>query len=260
MRFSTSSLMARLGATFVGLLLACSAVQANDAGKKKAAFPKGNYAALDALPDWGGVWTLNRGASGAPRERPALKGKYLQEYQTWQKAVQENNGVVPRVGSNCRPPGMPGIMSVGQYPIEFMFTPGRITIHHEAWMQWRVIYTDGRPHPPADEWDPTFYGHSIGKWEGNTLIVDTIGIKETVPLGHGMNHSDKLRITERMYLAKDDRDTLVVEMILEDPLALEKPWHSTLTFKRSREWELIEFICAENDRNQVDEQGHTLFE
>lgn len=261
MRFANPPLMARLGAICAALIFASSAAQANEPAKKTgAAYPKGQYAALDALPDWGGVWTLNRGTPGAPRERPALKGKYLQEYQAWQKAVKDNNGVVPRVGSNCRPPGMPGIMSVGQYPIEFMFTPGRITVHHEAWMQWRIIYTDGRPHPPADEWDPTFYGHSIGKWEGSTLVVDTIGVKETVPLGQGMNHSDKLRITERIQLAKDDPDTLVVEMTVEDAEALEKPWRNTLTFKRSREWELIEFICAENDRNPVNEEGYTLFE
>jgi hypothetical protein len=262
MRFANPPLMARLSAMCAGLILAGSAVQANDAAKKTgAAYPKGQYAALDKLPDWGGVWTLNRARGGGPpRERPALKGKYLQEYQAWQKAVEENNGVVPRVGNNCRPPGMPGIMSVGQYPIEFMFTPGRVTIHHEAWMQWRIIYTDGRPHPPADEWDPTFYGHSTGKWEGDTLVVDTIGVKETVPLGQGMNHSDKIRITERMQLAKDDPDTLVVDITVEDPLALEKPWRNTLTFKRSREWELIEFICAENDRNPVNEEGFTQFE
>jgi hypothetical protein len=135
-----------------------------------------------------------------------------------------------------------------------------VTVHHEAWMQWRPIYTDGRPHPAESDWDPTFYGHSVGRWEGDTLVVDTVGIKESVPLAQGMRHSDKLRIVERMHLAKGDADTLVVEMTVEDPLALEKPWSNTLTFKRSREWELIEFICAENDRNPVNEEGYTLFE
>lgn len=225
--------------------------------------PKGHYAALDALPDWGGVWVLNRpaGVPAAPgvsgSERPVLKGKYLQDYQAWQHEVESKGGQVAREGSYCTPPGMPGIMGIGQYPIEFLFTPGRVTTHHEAWMQWRNIYTDGRGHP--DDLDPTFEGDSIGHWEGATLVVDTVGIKSTVALGMGMKHSDKLHIIERMHLAKGDSDTLVVEMTAEDPEALAKPWTHTLTFKRSRDWQLLEFECAENDRNPVDPNGNTGF-
>src|SRR5690606_3654587 len=65
---------------------------------------------------------------------------------------------------------------------------------------------------------------------------------------------------ERMHLAKDDPDTLVVEMTIEDPEALEKPWNITHRYTRSRDAELIELICAENDRNPVDEHGFTQFE
>jgi hypothetical protein len=226
---------------------------------KTAAWPKGQYAALDKLPDWGGIWTLKFPPPGS-RERPVLKGDYRKDYEAWRKLVETNHGVAPRVGSNCMPPGMPGIMGVGQYPIEFMFTPGRVTTHHEAWMQWRIIYTDGRPHPAPEDYDPTFAGHSIGKWEGDTLVVDTVAIKDTIPLGQGMKHSDKLHIVERIALKKDDPDTLIVEMSIEDPIALEKPWQLTHTFTRSRDTELIEFVCAENDRNPVDESGHTQFE
>jgi hypothetical protein len=221
------------------------------------AHPKGHYAGLDALPDWGGVWVLNRPPPGTTAEKPMLKGQYLKDYQAWQHEVEAKGGQVAHEGSYCIPPGMPGIMSVGQYPMEFLFTPGRVTTHHEAWMQWRNIYTDGRGHP--DDLEASFYGDSIGHWEGGTLVVDTIGIKPTVPLAMGMKHSDKMHITERIHLAKDDPDTLVVEMTVEDPMALAKPWSHTLTYKRSREWQLLEFICAENDRNPVDSQGNTGF-
>jgi hypothetical protein len=223
-----------------------------------AAFPKGHYAALNALPDWGGVWTLEFPAPGAKRERPQLKGKYLEDYQAWQKEVESTHGQVPHKGSYCTPPGMPGIMGVGQYPIEFLFTPGRVTIHHEAWMQWRNVFTDGRPHPP--DLDPTFYGDSIGHWDGGTLVVDTIGIKTTTALGMGMEHSDKLHIIERIHLADHDPNTLIDDMTLEDPDALEKPWRTSYTFHRSRDQNLLEFICAENDRNPVDAEGKTGFE
>lgn len=236
---------------------AALAADAQEAPKTGAAFPKGHYGALDKLPDWGGVWVLNFSPA---RERPTLKGKYLELHQEWQRITEANQGMAPRVGSNCRPPGMPGIMAIGQYPTEFLFTPGRITLLHEAWMQWRIVFTDGRPHPPADEWESTFYGHSVGRWEGDTLVVDTVGIKDTVPLQAGMTHSDQLHIVERMYLAKDSPDTLVVEMVVEDPPALQQPWHQKFTYKRERDWSLVEFICAENDRNPVDASGQTLFD
>jgi hypothetical protein len=225
-----------------------------------AAYPKGTYSTLDNLPDWGGVWVLQfrRPPAGSPpAEQPALKGPYLARYQAWQKEVRENNGVVRKDTSNCMPPGMPNMMGTGQYPIEFLFTPGRVTTHHEAWMQFRAIYTDGRGHP--EDLEPGIFGHSIGRWEGQTLVVETIGIKTITELGAGMKHSDKLKITERIALSPTDENTLTVEMTMEDPEALEKPYVRRLTFTRQRDWSLMEFVCAENDRNPVDKDGHTTF-
>ncbi len=186
---------------------------------------------------------------------PPLKGKYKDQYEAWKADVRANNGVVKSAASHCMPPGMPGIMSLPQYPYEFLFTPGRVTINQEAWMTTRHIWTDGRPHPTDPE--PGFFGHSIGHWEGSTLVADTIGIKDSVPLGMGMNHSDKLHVTERIHLKDGDPDTLVDEMTIEDPDALEHPYTTTATYRRDRYGELLEFVCAENDRNQVDEKGDT---
>ena len=235
------------------------AADAPEAAGPPAAHPQGHYSELNKLPDWGGVWTLNfRPAPGVKRETPQLKGKYLESYQTWQHIADTNHGEVPHNGSYCKPPGMPGIMMVGQYPIEFLFTPGRVTIHHEAWMQLRSIWMDGRKHP--DDWDPTFYGHSTGRWEGSTLVVDTVGIKTTTEIRNGMPHSEQMHVVERIHLAKDDPNTLMDELMVEDPLALATPWHNVLTYKRSRDQDLLEFVCAENDRNPVDATGHTGLE
>ena len=217
--------------------------------------PKGHYATLDALPDWGGVWSLKRNPPGTVAEQPELVGEYLLDYQEWQRLVREHEGNAPRRGSNCRPPGMPGMMGTAQYPIEFLFTPGRVTILFEAWMQWRKIWTDGRPHP--DDLETGFFGHSVGRWQGDTLVIDTVGIKDTVDLGMGMRHSDQLRINERIYLAPDRPDTLVVEMVVTDAVALAKPWHRRFEYGRVRDGELYEFVCAENDLNPLDEHGYT---
>ncbi len=241
------------------LSVAVAAQGAAPAAKAVTSYPKGHYTSLNSLPDWGGVWVLNfnRPSPGAVPNQPALQGQYLQDYQAWRDAVKANGGEVPHEGSYCAPPGMPGIMSVGQYPIEFLFTPGRITIHHEAWMQWRNVYTDGRGH--AEDLDPTFQGDSIGHWQGTTLVVDTIGVKTSTAMGQGMKHGAKMRIIERIHLTPKDPDTLVDEMTIEDPEALAKPWTRSLTFKRSRELQLLEFECAENDRNPVDSAGKTGF-
>ena len=242
--------------TALAVTTAATAVAAPESSGPPAAFPHGHYAGINQLPDWGGVWTYNfMPPPGTKRETPALKGQYLADYQAWQKIAAANHGEVPHDGSYCRPPGMPGIMLVGQYPIEFLFTPGRVTIHHEAWMQLRSIWTDGRGHP--DDWDATFYGHSTGHWQGQTLVVDTVGIKTITELRPGMKHSDKIHITEHFHLAPDDKDTLVDDMLVEDPEALEHPWNAVLTYKRARDQDLMEFECAENDRNPVDANGNT---
>jgi hypothetical protein len=129
-------------------------------------------------------------------------------------------------------------------------------------MQWRTIYTDGRKHPA--DLDLTFQGDSIGQWEGGTLVVETVGLKENLGLtlatrGPVPAHSAKLRILERMHLDPKDSDSLVVEMTLEDPDALVEPYEQTLTYKRDRDQMLLEFVCAENDRNPVDATGNTTF-
>ncbi len=224
-----------------------------------AGHPKGNYHALDALPDWGGIWFVAGGASGmgGGPALPKLKGEYRERYEAWRAEVAANNGVTRRDRSNCSPPGMPRIMRLGQYPYEFLFTPGRVTINQEAWMQTRTIWTDGRKH--KEDPDPTFMGDSIGHWEGDTLVVDTIGISDRLDIDTGMPHSSQFHLVERIHLDPNDPDVLVNEMRMEDPEALEEPFEVTVRYRRDRHGSLIEFQCAENDRNPIDEEGNTEF-
>jgi len=226
-----------------------------------APFPKGHYGALDALPDWGGIWfaLFTPPAPGAtPPPRPKLKGAYKDKYEAWRKEIAANHGVEKSERSHCAPPGMPGIMQIPQYPFEFLFTPGRVTINQEAWMQTRRIWTDGRKH--LDDPDPSYFGDSIGKWDGDTLVVDTIGINDALPLTAGMPHSAKLHITERIHLKPGDPDTLVNEITVDDADALAEPFKTTVNYRRDRYGKLLEFECSENDRNPVDANGKTEFE
>jgi hypothetical protein len=219
-----------------------------------AAQPKGHYATLDALPDWGGAWVLEAQRGVAPNPAPEPKGAYKQRYLALKAQADANHGEFPRVGSSyCAPPGIPYQAGLAQYPNEYLFTPGRVTVLMEAWTQVRRIFTDGRKHP--GDLEASFYGHSIGHWEGQTLVVDTVGLKPGSLIAAGMGHSDKERIAERIHLSPTDPDQLVDEITVTDPEALERPWSAVYRYRRHREWELLEFACAENDRNPVGASG-----
>ena len=210
------------------------------------------WAELAKLPDFGGVWEVTRGpapAAGAarpvPPEQPAFTPKYAELLKAYRAHPPQDSAA-----ANCVPAGMPGVM--GQpYPLEFIISPGKVTVIAEAYMQVRHIYTDGRPHP--EDPDLTFNGHSIGKWEKDTLVVDTIGFSPLTTLGAGMQHSDKMHIVERMRLAAPDN--LEIVTTIDDKEALTKPFSRTANFGRHRDWTTAEYICQENNRNSVDESG-----
>jgi hypothetical protein len=227
---------------------------------QSAGFTQGRYVQLDTLPDWGGIWFLQLdGTAMGPPPQPPLQGEYLANWQRWRDQVRAADGVELRSTSNCAPPGLPHIMTLPQYPYEFLFTPGRVTINQEAWMQTRTIWTDGRGHPPLEEITPSYHGHSIGHWEGNTLVVDTIGISDQLEVGEGAKHSDQFRLVERISLSPDNPDVLVNELTMTDPVAFSGPYQLRVSYRRDRHGALIEFQCAENDRNPVDENGNTLY-
>ena len=145
---------------------------------------------------------------------------------------------------------MPGIM--GQpYPMEFLLTPGQVTIVIEAYTQVRHIYTDGRPLPQDP--DLTFHGTSVGRWEGDALVVDTVGFSPLTQLDRGVPHGDKMRIRERFRLT--DPDTMSIETTVVDPDVLAAPFISTRMLKRHRNWTIAEYVCEENNRNSVDASG-----
>jgi hypothetical protein len=224
-----------------------------------AAHPKGHYAALDALPDWGGIWFVIAPPPGsAPAAQPKLKGEYLARREAFVAEARANDGVTRRDRSYCSPPGMPRIMRLAQYPYEFIFAPGRVTINQEAWMQTRTVWTDGRAH--EEDPDPSFMGDSIGHWEGDTLVIDTIGISGALEIDTGWPHSDRFHLVERIHLDPSDPDVLVNEMRMEDPDALAEPFEVVARYRRDRYGKLIEFQCSENDRNPVDENGVTQFD
>jgi len=207
-----------------------------------------DWAALAKLPDFTGVWEVagegrNRGV--APQAGPSLTPEYAAKRDALRASAREDNET-----ANCLPAGMPAIM--GQpYPMEFLITPGKVTIVIEAYTQVRHIYTDGRTLP--EDPDLKFHGTSVGRWEGDTLVVDTVGFSPLTQLDRGVSHSEKMRIAERFRLT--DPDTMTIETTITDSDALTTPYTTNRTLKRHRNWTIAEYICEENNRNFVDQSG-----
>ncbi|HTX15744.1 MAG TPA: hypothetical protein VMD77_10650 [Candidatus Baltobacteraceae bacterium] len=233
-----------------------------------------DWAAIAKLPDFTGVWEeplgggsgsliLEPGASqqnlsGPPKTAATSKfptfprppGLPLTPEWAAKVAALKAHAAEDNTTANCLPPGMPEIM--GQpYPYEFLLTPGQVTIVGEAYMIVRHIYTDGRPLPTDP--DPTFFGTSIGHWEGNTLVVESVGFSPLTTIDSITPHSDKMRILERFQLV--DPNTMSIETTVIDPIALTHPYTTTRILKRHRNWTIDEYICEENNRNSVTRNG-----
>jgi hypothetical protein len=229
-------------------------------GADASKLPGGTWATIAQLPDMNGVWEMTFGGRRAAQSSatrgagdfgPPQQFVLTPAYAALQKEFQANPPHDSPM-ANCVPPGMPGIMTQ-PYPIEVLYTPGMVTVIAEAFMQVRHIYTDGRAHP--DDPDLTYNGNSIGHWEGDTLVVDSVGFTKDTPLGMnmGVKHSEKMHIVERFHLA--DPKTLEITTTIDDPEALTKPVTRTTTYARHPDWTLAEYICQQNNRNFVDASG-----
>jgi hypothetical protein len=111
---------------------------------------------------------------------------------------------------------------------------------------YRQIFLDNRPHPP-EVWNPSWLGHSVGRWEGDTLAIDTVGFNEMAG-GVGV-HTEQLHVVER--LKRPDLAHMTVDMTIEDPGAYTKPWTKSVSFQLAPNEEVLEFICAENNKDPL---------
>jgi hypothetical protein len=127
--------------------------------------------------------------------------------------------------------------------MEIIQTPGRVLMVYEFNHFVRQIFTDGRKH--STDLGPTWMGDSIGKWEGDTLVADTIGFNDKTWLDRmGHPHSEDMHLVERF--RRVDPNTLKINLTIEDPKAYTKPWTSELTFQFRKDWNITELICEDN--------------
>ncbi len=136
------------------------------------------------------------------------------------------------------------------FPLEILQSRGQVTVIEEAFTQVRRILLD-RPQKKIDDVEPGFYGYSVGKWEGDTLVAETIGVKDSVRYNN-MPHSNQMRIRERITLKSPD--ILWNEITIDDPVTLDKPWTYVVALKRMPDYILLEYVCEDN-REYADEKG-----
>lgn len=153
--------------------------------------------------------------------------------------------------SRCVFPGVPRVNN-SPYPMRIVHLPDTVIILYEYMHNYRLVPTDGRDHP-ADIL-PSLMGHSVGRWEGDTLVIDTIGLTDRTWLDdHGNRHSDALRVTERF--RRVSADQLWYEATIDDPTFYTKPWTNGWMMPLAPpDWELGEYACT--DFNQVSDGGH----
>lgn len=173
-------------------------------------------------------------------------------FQPKAKAIQEAYDEADRLGhpmsdaaTQCLPHGVPRSM-LAPYPIQIIQTPGQMTILHEASHNVRLIYMDVEH---SRNLKPTFMGESVAHWEGDTLVIDTIGLNDQTMMDRGgSTHSDQLHVVERMRKISEGSQLEDV-FTFEDPVTFTRPWSSRIVFEWRPDVKILEAVCEENNRD-----------
>ena len=226
-----------------------------------------------AMPDWSGVWqmignTVFDQATKVPANGVAgLAGttEAIPYNAEWRKKYEANMARVaidrfPDPVTTCgTPSGFPRDMNTPDTN-EFVVRPEESWILTENGPNVVRIYTDGRAHLGPDDIWPTYTGDSVGHWEGDTLVFDTIGLQafpNTIIDRTGAINSQSLHVVTRM--RKIDDKTMEADMTLDDPVAFTRPWHVVKRYRKLKDGSRVfDYACAENQRNIVTPSGKTL--
>jgi hypothetical protein len=192
--------------------------------------------------DLSGVWMERQNTITFSSQEPPFMPWAEEKYKT----VKPGYGPRATADSedpilNCLPPGVPRIMLI-PFPMQIIQIPGEAIMLFEYDHYIRHIYLNRPEHPK--ELDLTWMGDSIGWWERNILVVDTIGLNDKTWLDQvGHPHSDALHVVER--IRRVDHDTLLDDLTIDDPKAYKKPWTGQQIFKLRANWHLLEYVCQD---------------
>jgi hypothetical protein len=241
---------------FLAAILALSIAHAQSAAEKsKQPGSAKAGAAVAHTPDISGVWDPQHEGgfqtitSTFPGEIPPMTPWGEERFLATRpslgpRAVADSTDPVypTKLGApGCFPPGIPRIY-LQIFPMEIIQIPGRVLMRFEFDHNLREIWTDGRGHP--SDLNPTYMGHSIGRWEGDTLVVDTVGFNDQTWLDRqGRRHSEDLHVVERF--RRTSHNALQDDITMEDPKTFTRPWKTQATFELRPDWEILEHTCAD---------------
>jgi hypothetical protein len=246
--------MPRLSALTLAAGALCAALATAPVAPAQA---EGGTPQVAAIPDFSGVWARIFGrrmgavANLSPRIDVPIGDWKDPILQPWAAAIVKAHGDMERAGipapeakTTCWPGSVPNLMSIPG-SVELLQTPQQVTLLHSNDHQVRFIYLD-EPHSPHVT--PSWFGESVGHYEGDALVVDTIGLAEkpmsTIDV-FGTPHTDKLHVVERFYKI-DGGKTLRLDISVEDPGTFTKPWTEYGVYKKV-DYPFEEYVCAENN-------------
>ena len=208
----------------------------------------------DGKPDLSGVWEPERDPKGRPGGvEGVVAPRYMIDitidlepdkvpFTPWAAALYQQRNARARIDNpniRCLPPGVPRLVAY-QWPYKIVQNPGLIVVLYEAGTMFRQIFMDGRQHPKDPE--PTWMGYSVGRWEGNELVVDTRGFNDQSWLdGAGHPHSGQMRVTERF--TRRSVGQMDIAVTIDDPVAYTRPLTYVQPQRLQPETELIEYVC-----------------
>jgi hypothetical protein len=197
----------------------------------------------DGKPDLSGVWVVRNGSFYLTSD---LKPEDIQPWAAALYKQREDNFRRDSDGIQCLPPGPKAGIGVGGFPVKIVQTANLVLVLYEYQTIFRQIFTDGRALP--EDPNPTWMGYSVGRWDGDTLVVTTAGYNDrtTIDLA-GHPHTEALRVTERYH--RGDVGHLDVQVTLDDPKAYTRPWTLPMEFTLIPDGDLIEYVC-DNERDK----------
>jgi len=249
-RFSRSAIVAA-GLTLISTAaLSAQWIRLTLPGIPRAADGKPNLTAptpktSDGKPDLTGIWVVASGKYLANIAADGVDVPFRPEAAALYKQRRETNSV-GRPTERCLPHSVPDAALVG-YPFKIIQTPAQLVILFEPFIDYRQIFTDGRMLPNDPQ--PTWMGYSVGKWEGDTLVVDSTGFNDQTWLDDGGHpHSDALHVIERF--RRIDFGHLELAITIDDSKMYTKHWTVTVPYNLVPDTELIEYVC-ENEKDLV---------
>jgi hypothetical protein len=225
--------------------------------QEKKSYPPAKSPGASQTRDLSGVWMDDHARPNSVVERYWIYTFALEEPpmtpwgQAQFEAAKSSFGSHPYpiketndpVFQSCMPPGFPRIY-LHPFPFQIVQTPSEVIVLFEYDSMRHQIFTDGRAHDPT--LGPQWNGDSIGHWEGDTLVAETVNLTDKTWLDRmGHPHSDQLKVTER--LRRVDRDHLANDITFEDPKAYTKPWTAHMTYALHPKWTLGEYFCEDQN-------------